>query len=169
MQSNQSSTDYIYFGFWKRVCMRLIDIGILIIPYLILYTIAVILSVQTNSLLPFITLWIISCSFFVVTVSLFGGTPGKLIMKARIVTEDGKKLTVFRSILRSVFYILYGTVTILVFNDETFNYIVKSPYQTIVEAVAIVMILSDLFVLFNKRKRALHDFIAGSIVIKNKL
>lgn len=159
--------DFKYFGFWKRVLMRLIDFVILIVPYLILYRLSVTFSTQFHSLIPYIGLWIVSCGYYILMVYRFGGTPGKLIMKARIVDHQGHKLTISRSIRRSVFYILYGIVMVLIFNDEILNGVIDSPLQALADFIAIVYLLSDLFVVFNKKKKALHDFIAGSLVVKN--
>jgi len=166
---DQSQNDFVYFGFWKRILMRVIDFGILLIPYLILYRLAVILSTNINSLVPYIVLWIISCSFYVVTVYLFGGTPGKLLMKGKIVDREGNKLTISKSILRCALYISYGLAMIFAFNDEILNNSTESPFQFVARIVGFIAFISDIFVIFNKRKKALHDYLAGSVVIKKGL
>lgn len=157
--------DFIYFGFWKRVLMRIIDIGIIFIPFGLLYRFAVHESVQLNSIVPYILMWIVTSAYYVLTLSIFGGTPGKLILKAKVVDHSGNKLSIHKSLLRSVFYILYAVIMIFAFSSSNFKPI-NAPFDVIADLIGVVTIASDLVVLFNRRKKALHDYIAGSVVIK---
>lgn len=157
--------DFIYFGFWKRVLMRIIDIGIIFIPFGLLYRFAVHESIQLNSIVPYILMWIVTSAYYVLTLSIFGGTPGKLILKAKVVDHSGNKLSFYKSLLRSVFYILYAVIMIFAFSSSNFKPI-NAPFDVIADLIGVVTIASDLVVLFNRRKKALHDYIAGSVVIK---
>lgn len=157
--------DFIYFGFWERVLMRLIDFGIIFIPLGLLYRFAVNESFQMNSIIPYILMWIVTSAYYVLTLSILGGSPGKLILKATVVDHSGNKLSFYKSLLRSIFYILYAVTMIFAFSSSNFKPI-NAPFDVIAQLIGVVTILSDLVVLFNRRKKALHDYIAGSVVIK---
>ncbi|MDI4649224.1 RDD family protein [Cohnella hashimotonis] len=165
LMERTQENDFIYFGFWKRVLMRIIDFGIIFIPLGLLYRFAVYESVQMNSILPYILMWIVTSAYYVLTLSIFGGTPGKLILKAKVVDHSGNQLSFYQSLLRSIFYILYAVTMIFAFSDANFKPI-NAPFDVIAQLIGVVTILSDLIVLFNRRKKALHDYIAGSVVIK---
>ncbi|WP_218161363.1 RDD family protein [Cohnella sp. OV330] len=164
METTQEN-EFIYFGFWKRVLMRIIDFGIIFIPIGLLYRSAVHVSVQMNSIVPYILMWLVTSAYYVLTISIFGGTPGKLILKAKVVDHSGNRLSFYKSLLRSIFYILYAVTMIFAFSSSNFKPI-NAPFDVIAQLIGVVTILSDLVVLFNRRKKALHDYIAGSVVIK---
>jgi uncharacterized RDD family membrane protein YckC len=134
-------------GFWQRVGMRLLDLIIAGIPCVLLYSYSLKLSL------------------------------GKLIMKARIIDKNGARLTILGSIGRIIFYIIGAACLISILNlaiqsqieeKDVVHFISNSSsiYQTIYSYFSILVVVSDLLVLFNPKRRALHDFIAGSWLLE---
>lgn len=120
------------------------------------------------------------CTLFIVK---WGGTPGKLILKIRIKDNEGKNLSVYRALLRQSIVILLCIFTLLQMNN-TINYIsineiptnvqdiaklnikYSSGYKTIISFISILCFIDPITIVFNKRKRAIHDYLAKSVVIK---
>lgn len=75
----------LYVGFWERAFMGLVEMLVMSIPFVFLYRTSINISVSAGSIIPFIIYWILLYSFLIFMVVRYGGTPGKLIMKARIV------------------------------------------------------------------------------------
>jgi uncharacterized RDD family membrane protein YckC len=117
-------------------------------------------------------------------VKRFGGSPGKLIMKMRIAKVDGspagyKEASIRYSIL---FIISMSAGRLLSFfsmpENEYAAFTSSKPSIAALDAfaptwyqpmqnVAAVWIWSEFLVLLtNKKRRALHDFIAGTVVVR---
>lgn len=175
----------IYAGFWLRVGASLLDV---------IYTLPLIFSVQyLNGLgknmyyytcipLLLFTLW-----YNTYLPKRYGGTPGQLSARITILRSDMKTIGWREAILR---YMVLGVlniagiiITILAIqkaNDDslaTMNWLQQSRYMMMLMPVAYkiyswginIWLYSDLFaLLFNKRKRGLNDFIAGTVVVKKK-
>jgi uncharacterized RDD family membrane protein YckC len=175
------TSGFVFVGFWKRVLAALIDaaIGWAFMPI----TISLMRwCVEHRNILPEI-LW--SLAWIVVWLWLvvrFGGTPGKLIIRARIVNAQGQFLSWGRAVLRIVPTLIISTNSLLKMAAAFSRYPDSAPHSSIVEishlmneygqpysTLAMVLgffIYIDIgVILFNRQKRAIHDFIAGSYVI----
>ena len=177
--------EFVFVGFWKRVLAALIDaaIGWAFMPITMpLMTWAI----THRNIVPNVlwsSVWTIVWLWFVVR---FGGTPGKLIIGVRIVDVRGKFLSWGRAIRRIIFPSLLINI-----NSHLQGWKVCStcpdaaPHSSFLEIgrlvheygqpfVMVGMILAYLIyadigaILFNRKKRAIHDFIAGSYVITKK-
>jgi len=83
-----------------------------------------------------------------------GQTPGKMLLKARIVKTNGSPIGIVRAVLRFVVYFLYLLV---------WGFTGSRPIILVAIIVAVLIIIA-----FNKRKRGIHDFIAGTVVINSR-
>ena len=80
---------------------------------------------------------------FVYTIGFWisqGATPGKMAIGIKITTVDGDDIDFGRALLRYVGYI----------------------------ASAIILLIGYLMIAFTREKRGLHDYIAGTVVIKTR-
>lgn len=165
-----------YLGFWRRVLARLLDLAIGVLPGGLLYGIATHVSVLSDSILPFVVSSAISIGIVVFTTVKYGGSPGKLIMKARIVDANGFYLTPLWALLRCFFYLLYLIVLVLILQEalnldidvNIVNRYLTAKNDTFGDLRNIVLdltLLDQLVIPFNRRKRSLHDLIAGSYVV----
>jgi uncharacterized RDD family membrane protein YckC len=175
----------IYGGFWIRYLALLID-GLIwwLFLHLPIYLNLTSKTFYYSSILPNILLEI---WFYVFLVQKYGGTPGKLIMGIKVVKLDGQKATWREAILRhSVLFTLNAITSVLVFiqivksdathlayaeGQEADKYL-SSAYPviySIVQWATYIWIFSELIILLtNDRRRAAHDFIAGTVVMKSK-
>jgi uncharacterized RDD family membrane protein YckC len=174
----------IYSGFWSRLGANLLD-AIISIP--ILFLVAYINSLNKN--MYFFTLvpnLLFSFWYHIYLPKKHGGTLGKLIVGIKILKTDassiGWKESFLRYSINIVFLILNAiimTIGIIFANDEIYNslpWLQKSGYvlssvkgYKIFSNISSIWVWSEVIVLlFNKRKRAIHDFIAGTVIIKSQ-
>jgi uncharacterized RDD family membrane protein YckC len=171
-----------YAGFWPRLASLLLDVLIFApIGVLIFWGQANFRLFRVYCFLP-IVLW--SLFFGIWLVQRYGGTPGKLIMGIRIRKLDGDPVGYKEACLRylpdfilSVLTSLALIYSVLHMSDPeyqalTFTAINKrvielapswyKPLQWIQSA----WVWGELIVLLtNSKRRALHDFIAGTVVV----
>ncbi len=172
-----------YAGFWRRLGAHLIDI-LMIIPYMLIFFY---LQKSNYLVLIFLFFFAIAFQFFwsIYLLKRFGGTPGKLICGVRVIRQNGMQIRWKEAFLRNIVdfpYLIYTSIFNLwfihhlgyeIFQSLSFMGLGEKVMEsnlnthTIVQNVYQVWFWSELIVLlFNKRKRALHDFIASTIVIK---
>ena len=176
-----------YIGFGKRLLAFMIDFGIhmflvSIIGYIVLVNVN--LAQLSHMILYEImraVLLYIAVAFFIVKL---GGTPGKLLLKIRIVSIHGGNLSFRSAFLRQSFSIVSTFIQIAViyfsasmvsmfdmivrFGDYSNFYEFQWDLKLIILASLLITIVSlvDYLTMFkNKRKRTLHDFLAESIVV----
>lgn len=158
--------ELIYVGFWKRVLAMMID-GLIILPITIIqYKNYTNIHNSTSPIWIYLLYVIIMYSCYIFFQVKFGGTPGKLITKIRIVSKNGKYISIKQAILRNlinfIFVSLNVAVNLIIYKTNTHN-------STIIANLGVVIFYIDLlFVVFNKRKRAIHDLIANSYVVTNE-
>ncbi|MDR1322184.1 MAG: RDD family protein [Gracilibacteraceae bacterium] len=175
--------DKIYAGFWLRFYAGLLD-GLITMPYFLL--LLLINSLDKNIyLFTAIPDLLIIVWYNVYLPKRYGGTPGKLIAGISIVKMDASPIGWREALLRHSVYIglvildmIMMTVAILLADEEIYNNLgmfQKSAYLSSLVRNNIVIALTNIWywgefvvLLFNKRKRALHDFIGGTVVVKAK-
>jgi uncharacterized RDD family membrane protein YckC len=172
---------FVYVGFWKRVLAALIDaaIGWVVFP-VTLPTMQ--LSLERRTVLPMLIwslLWTVLWLYLVVH---FGGTPGKLVIGARIVDAQGRFLSWGKAVLRVLLSLIISFNHLLQMHAVVTGYPDSAPHLSLLEigkllheygqpytsigTILALLIYVDIgVILTNPRKRALHDYIAGSYVI----
>lgn len=173
-----------YGGFWRRLGAAILDAFILapvgiVLAVLLNYTHRAFLYMALPSLL--ITLF-----YYVYLVRRFGGTPGKRILQMRIANLDGSPVSLTTALIRYSPYLLITLISDVAnfvmtrnlegigFDEMTFlekltalgqhgpawanhiNYVMWAWYLGIVVSI-----------IANAHKRALHDFIAGTVVLRD--
>jgi uncharacterized RDD family membrane protein YckC len=151
-----------YCGFWIRLCARLLDglfLSVITVPLTVINEIIIFRLYpfprsgtemsQFENTSTFGTLLTIQAAFVLISLLLtfayevyfvgrFGGTPGKLLLRMRIVRADFSRLTYPRAAIR-----FFGKLL----SDLT-------------------MYVGYIMVGFDSQRRALHDYIADTRVIK---
>lgn len=177
--------EFVYAGFWRRLFAYFLDVLIL------LPLIAVVYVGQTHSRL-FQIYWLlpglaIGLWYEVYLVVRYGGTPGKLILNMRIAMVDGSPVTPTAAFLRYVVLLVLSALasfalimaSLRMTDEEWFSlaYILRS--NRMVELAPgwyySVRVLTNIWIwsefvtmLFNEKRRAIHDFIAGTVVLKGR-
>jgi uncharacterized RDD family membrane protein YckC len=171
-----------YAGFWRRF-------GAVWLDFLIfLPLIALVLwgnqHVRLFQLYYFIPGHMFSLFYNVYLVRRFGGTPGKRIMGISIRKTDGSPVGYREAVLRylpEALLAALGTAgliyAMLSFSDVTYasmsfsergkQIIALAPawYEPVNVTLAIWLFSEPIIMLTNRKRRALHDFIAGTIVL----
>jgi uncharacterized RDD family membrane protein YckC len=182
---SKSSGHRVYAGFWKRFCAGVAD-TLVLMPLGGLFvwlegfdrTLAIVIMVPAS---------ILFSMYNVFFNARFGGTLGKLAVGIRITKPDGSRIGWPEAWKRSAVDLAFAAL-ILVVQVWAIAHVDPSLYKSLkwiertallqehipswystVTALQNIWIWSEMLVLlFNKRKRALHDFIAGTIVIKKE-
>ena len=175
----------VYAGFWLRLGAILVDILVLI-PI----TVAIFYLQSINFSLTIVFAIFSTCLFAFYNIyfnAKFGGTLGKLVVNIRITKPDGAKIHWKEACLRSsvdvafaVFFLIIELVAFSKVDQQAYlsagfwgrGELLWPLYPTWYDYYNVtsqIWMWSELIVLlFNKRKRALHDFIAGTIVINKE-
>lgn len=174
-----------YAGFWVRLGALLVD-GLVNLPLIFLYYYLFGLSWNTAVIIqiPYLFLW---AAYNIYFLGRWGQTIGKMATHVKVTRLDGSPIGYKQAFLRHVVDLaltIIGKISFLValFSVSRVNFEIAgwearnallrdaSPYWGFwAEHALAIWILSEMIVLlFNKKKRALHDFIAGTVVIKTK-
>ena len=146
IDTERLATSHEYAGFGVRFFATIIDALILmLITYPLLYLIYGTYYSQSDEIFMGFADFLLSCALpFVGTIAFWmykSATPGKLSLKLTVVdAKTGGKLTLQQSIIRYIGYIIS----------------------------ALPLFLGYLWVAFDPKKQALHDKLAGSVVIRPK-
>jgi uncharacterized RDD family membrane protein YckC len=185
LPSSPEPETIVYASFWQRFLAHLVD-KIIFLPFAgIVYLIGE--KTRLVYLYWFIPGLIIGLLFHVYLVKRFGGTPGKLLLKSRIAMVDGSPVTTQASIIRySVSFILTAATelailiaTLSMSDADYFSMgymkraaqivsLAPSWYSTTTMLLSVWIWSEFITMLFNKKRRAVHDFMAGTIVISTK-
>jgi len=171
-----------YAGFWKRFGSFWIDFLVMVpIMAFALWGNEQFRLFQVYYFIPGLLfgLW-----FHVYLVKRYGGTPGKLLLKIKISKLDGSDVDYKESMLRYLVLLILTMISSLpllmitmgMSDAEYFSYdwmqraaviAEKSPDWSSFATIAMnVWIWSEFIVMLtNKKRRAFHDFIAGTVVI----
>ena len=171
-----------YSTFWQRVGATLIDSLILTPLFLVDYFLAA--QSRMYELYAFIPSALITAYFYLYLVVRHGGTPGKLLMGLRIANLDGSRVGWKAALLRlSILWLLelaessMSIVAALGMTDEAYlalGFFERSAAfevaMPLLEAVTWLMIIwfaaCLVTMLANSKRRTLHDFIAGTVVVR---
>jgi len=174
--------NFEYGGFWRRVGAQLLD-GIILIPMvLVLYF----LIYKTSEAYLYYALPSLAVQFFyyVYLVRRYGATPGKRITNMRITMTDGTPVTMKAAFLRYSPYLALQALTTLatilataapIEGYDSLSYIEKMQlpqmsmplWGKVVAWITYIWVIANAITLVaNQRKRATHDFLAGTVVLR---
>jgi uncharacterized RDD family membrane protein YckC len=175
----------LYAGFWARLGSLLLDVIFLLpIIFLTLYLNGLGKNVYFITLIPNLVfgLW-----YNIYLPKKYGGTPGKLAVGIKIIRLDGEAIGWKEAFLRhsvllalTLLSAIMMIVCLLQADDATFtslSWLEQSVYIMSLSPVFFkfynwtnnIWFYSELIVLLtNKRKRAVHDYIAGTVIVREK-
>jgi uncharacterized RDD family membrane protein YckC len=174
--------DFEYGGFWRRVGAMILDSIILMPMALVLFF----LMYKTSRAYVYYAIpsLVISVFYYVYLVKRNGGTPGKRIIGMRITMSDGSPVTTHAAVLRYAPFFVLQTLALVsmvlatsvpIDGYESMNYIEKMQamqrgapgWNALVTALTYIWWIGTAITLaVNQRKRAAHDFIAGTVVLR---
>lgn len=174
-----------YAGFWQRFGAYWLDV----ICWLPLT--AVLFWLNEKSRLAhavyFTPLLFIGAWYHIYLVKRYGGTPGKLLLNLRIVRTDGSAVGYKEAFLRHLPLLILGSLvsfsvvmaSMNITDAEYFRLGWKERHLRLTELApewyGPVVVIQNIWVwsefvvmMTNRKRRALHDFIAGTVVISTK-
>ena len=114
--------------------------------------------------------------YFVFMHYNYGQTFGKMVANVKVVNLDlTRNLTIRQALLRNSFYIAVETIGLLYFVVELISGDLSTRelldgFDEFGGTVVLIWVLLELLsMLINDKRRAIHDFIAGSVVIKTDI
>jgi len=179
--------EWVYAGFWKRFWAAIIDL-IIIVPVIYLYFFVRLKGSDKNIAIVITILFSIVVAMYNVFFNVrFGGSPGKLAVGIRVTKPDGSRIGWLEAWKRSSVDLLYASLALYI-NIFAIIHVDLNKYSALgfsgqasflqtyypswfgtADVLEQVWFWSELVVLlFNRRKRAIHDFIAGTVVIHKK-
>jgi uncharacterized RDD family membrane protein YckC len=182
MDASMKDDPLRYAGFWPRFCSLFLD-AIIMIPIggLTLWASS---KYRLFDVYYFVPEVLFGLFYSVYLVKRFGGTPGKLIMGIRIRKLDGGPVGYREAFLRNlpdfIFSILASTALLfplfhmsdaeyfsLSFAERSRRLIELAPsWYRPLQWIQNIWFWGELIVLLtNRKRRALHDFIAGTVVV----
>jgi uncharacterized RDD family membrane protein YckC len=172
-----------YSTFWRRVGAQLLDI-LLILPVMALGVAAGALGRGTYIVLA-VLMWLFNFGYYIYLVKRFGGTPGKLILGLRIVQLNGLPVTYQQATLRYIVFLFLSTCSFLAliagalamtdvgyasldWHHRNAALLALAPsWYPWVEGLIRLWTLGLLIVMLtNSECRTIHDFMAGTVVIR---
>jgi uncharacterized RDD family membrane protein YckC len=178
-------SESIYAGFWIRLGSHLLDIIFTLpVSFLVLYLNSLGKNIYFYTIIPS---FVFSLWYHIYLPKKFGGTPGKLLLGIVIIKLDGQFIDWKEAILRHIVILsltllssVFMAISILEADEEIFtslSWLKQSLYLMSLSPVFFqfhrwainIWGLSEFIVLLtNERKRALHDFIAGTVIVKTR-
>ncbi len=171
-----------YAGFWKRCSSVLLDYIIIFpISFFILWLGSFSKEIHLTLIIPHTLLYF---AYNIYMNANYGGTIGKLVVGIRIRKISGETIHYKEAFLRNIVDLAFGVIIVIMqaytlfhINDHSYEslswfkkagYLYKNMPESYkpINAANEIWIWSELLVLLlNKKRRALHDFIAGTVVI----
>ena len=163
----------VYAGFWKRFGASLVD-SFVLFPFGM-----ILIFHASNFVSSAIVVTVVSSSFFAAyTVLLhyrYGATVGKMVTDIKVTLPNGSPIGIKEAFLRSCVELGLSIMTMFAevsaisnADSEQYRSLIPTWHET-VETICWIWFWSEVVVLlFNERKRAIHDFIAGTVVIHKR-
>jgi uncharacterized RDD family membrane protein YckC len=175
----------VYAGFWRRFGAGLIDFLLILALSPIFY---IVQSISISIAMVAAVFWSVLFSLYVLYFHYkYGATFGKAALGIRLSLPNGGKIGLTHSLVRSSIDLAIGICTaaaVVVAIGKAVpeiyltagwrsraNYLetLYPAWYEILGAASVIWLLSEIFVvLLNKRKRAIHDFMAGTVVINQE-
>ena len=172
----------IYAGFIPRLVAGLVDGAV------IWCAVKLFLFLRVNSLTAYLVTTIVGFIFFrlyhILFVALWGQTPGKMVARIHVVRLDGSPVGWTHAVLRNsvetaiVMVLTYYEIVValhippsdfasaLIEQRESLMQAAMPHFTVYLPLLSKVYVWSEYVVMWlNKRKRAIHDFVGGTVII----
>ncbi|WP_432400432.1 RDD family protein [Wukongibacter sp. M2B1] len=163
--TDRQEFEFDYVGFGTRIGAAIVDI-LIIVPIVLIIVFMfkdIIIQSKEYSIFFRIIINILLVIYKIFFNVRYGGTPGKLATKIRIINDRGCYITVDKAFLRLLPSLFYTVVS------ASAKHSVGNDMGIGLSLLLDLIIIFDVsFIAFNDKKRALHDYLAGSYVVTNE-
>ena len=147
-----------YAGFWKRFMARIID-TIIILP-LYLANDYFIKPINESAFLVIVSLiFTLVMLYNVLFVYFYGRTPGKMILKLKVCTNNSNPIGMSNCIFREAFNIINFLLWI------TGGFFTFSGFKFLSGIVTFASFLEYFVFFFNDHRKTVHDYLANTVVV----
>lgn len=137
MELAAKNNEMKYAGFWRRFFAYMFDGFLLGIPLLILEAILLIVFKEKGTIISNILTYLLTGAYFVIAETKFKMTVGKMLLGIQVVNKEGESISYKQAIIR---------------------FLGRIPSS--------FLMIGYILPIFRKDKRALHDLIAKTYVVK---
>jgi len=162
-----------YATFWLRVCARIGDTIIFLPADVISYILVIHPTAPWVRVVWFLIRRCVRLVYEILMHGIYGQTLGKMACHVRVLDISERPLSMKQAVLRNIVDIillpvcLWIYLPLVILGSLDFSHPVShSPLFTYLYGGWVW--LDGLTMLTNSKRRALHDFIAGSVVVRNK-
>jgi len=155
---------------WRRLGAVIVDALIWSIPFLVMFSL--IGKHFGWALIYFTVSPVLYLAYQVFFHVRFGATPGKMFVGIRIVRDDFQPIGFGNAIKRSFVDIIlqslicFASIRVLILMSPEFPF-QGAWFLTAMQNIQAFWVFSEFFVcIFNKRRKAIHDYIASTLVVK---
>lgn len=181
-RQGQPGGELRYASFWQRFGALLLDALILSPLYALDFYLEG--SSRMNNLYTFLPMELVSVYVYLFMVVKYGGTPGKLIMGLRTMSLGGARITWKQAALRyAPLWLMNSVMTVatiiaaLGMSDQAYDAMgffersealeARAPIIYVITWLVFAYAFASLVsMLANDKCRALHDFLAGTVVVR---
>ncbi|MGE3384390.1 MAG: RDD family protein [Pyrinomonadaceae bacterium] len=166
---------YRYDTFWARFVAAIIDGFIVVIPAALLQTLVDMASVSWLSLSFTIFSDVAGWTYFILGHGLYGRTVGKKTQNLRVVDfKTEQPISMIQALWRESLFIILGVIALVVsalidFVPITDDTTLSSLGFGVILLQAVFIIVQVVYCLNNPKRRALHDLIAGTVVVRDNV
>ncbi|MDX9701538.1 MAG: RDD family protein [Candidatus Auribacterota bacterium] len=174
-------------GFWKRLSARAIDGLILAFLFSMIFLLPIFYFTPIITISAFCLSYIVFFIYHVVFTWQMGQTPGKIALEIEVMGFTKKDISLVQALLRHIlgisisllyvvgminFYLALQSgmgvdhfASVMDFIREYHRYGITTNTRFVYTLLCVIMFGDSVFILCNKRKRALHDLLAGTRVV----
>jgi uncharacterized RDD family membrane protein YckC len=182
---NKDPAPLYYAARWRRVCALTVDC-LVIFPLIIIQMKLARVSPSLHAT-SFVSLALVAWFYWIYCHGRWGRTLGKYLMGTRVVAMDGSRITWRQAFLRNAVEIgmgiigwcaiipanfqvpLDGYTELSIMERSQIAISFRPEWYAIFNRVQQGWMWSEIIVvLLNKKRRAMHDFIAGTVVVQKK-
>lgn len=157
----------------RRLGALIVDLVVVVSPLALLDYLTLSMEIST----PLAILWLLVSNsagivYYILLQGFYGQTLGKMLLGVKVVRNDDETpISMYQAFLRETPTILFNTVAVL---SQAFYALVDRP-EPIPIGIALMFltipwVLAEVICCLKTRKRrAIHDFIAGTVVVRGDL
>lgn len=165
-----------YRTFWRRFWAWFLDGFVVAIPLAIGASVAQAVGLIESTTSPYArqTMELLALAYTIVMHARYGQTVGKMATGVKVLdVSESKDIGLRQALLREIVPLFVGvlsTVYLVVFGAMLGQEEVTGPAAVVLHVVGfafLLWIVSDIVtMLFNRKRRSVHDFVAGTVVVR---
>jgi uncharacterized RDD family membrane protein YckC len=110
---------------------------------------------------------VISVSYYILMHYQYGQTLGKMVMKVKVLDDSEGAINFGQAVIRSLPQLIPAMFAVSFSTADRTDNLSASVVGTLISGLVSIFWIADVIVcLVNDKRRALHDFIAGTIVVR---